>query len=116
MGFKKFDPEDLVISTDSVTATVWSNNVPTLVNFHLSSAQTSSPSGKFYYHVYQTASSDSSAAVQFDIAYCDSKGSGSEYYNDLVVGNSPTIFDFLLKLTSMINFKGLEQANYLIKH
>ena len=27
MGFKKFDPEDLVVSTDSVTATVWSNNV-----------------------------------------------------------------------------------------
>ena len=90
MGFKKFDPEDLVVSTDSVTATVWSNNVPSLGTFHTSSTQTTSNTGQYYYHVYQTASSDASAAVQFDIAYCDSKGSGSQYFNPQVIGNSPT--------------------------
>lgn len=90
MGFKRFDPEDLVISTDSVTATVWSNNVPSLGEFHLSSAQVSSTTGQFYYHVYQTASSAAESSVQFDIAYCDSKGSGSKYYNASVPGQTPT--------------------------
>jgi hypothetical protein len=84
MGFKQFDPEDLVISTDSVTATVWSNNAPSLGTFFTSPTQLSSTSGKFYYQVYQTASSGTSAAVQFDIAYCDLKGSGSANYNPLV--------------------------------
>lgn len=90
MGFKRFDPEDLVVSNDSITATVWSNNVPSLGTFYTSSTQTTSNTGQYYYHVYQTASSDASAAVQFDIAYCDSKGSGSQFFNPQVVGNSPT--------------------------
>ena len=90
MGFKRFDPEDLVVSNDSITATVWSNNVPSLGTFYTSSTQTTSNTGQFYYSVYQTASSDASSAVQFDIAYCDSKGSGSKYYNPQVTGSSPT--------------------------
>jgi len=40
--------------------------------------------------VYQTASTEDTAAVQFDIAYCDSVGSGSEWYNNIVYGNSPS--------------------------
>ena len=88
MGFKRFDPEDLVVSNDSITATVWSNNVPSLGTFHTSSTQTTSNTGQFYYSVYQTASSDASSAVQFDIAYCDSKGSGSKYYNRRACGHS----------------------------
>ena len=94
MGFKQFDPEDLVISTDSVTATVWSNNTPTLTSFITSSTQVASNTGQFYYHVYQTASADPTAAVQFDVAYCDNVGSGSQLYNTLVDGASPTRTNF----------------------
>jgi hypothetical protein len=90
MAFKRLDPQDLVISTDSVTSTVWSNNNPTLTGFFTSSIQIASNVAKFYYSVFQTSSTDASAAVQFDIAYCDQTGGGSELYNQLVPGVSPT--------------------------
>ena len=90
MAFKRLDPQDLVISTDSVTSTVWSNNNPTLTRFFTSSIQVASNVSQFYYSVFQTSSTDASAAVQFDIAYCDQYGSGSVWYNQLVPGVSPT--------------------------
>jgi hypothetical protein len=90
MAFKRLDPQDLVISTDSVTSTVWSNNNPTLTGFFTSSTQVTSNVAQFYYSVYQTSSTDASAAVQFDVAYCDQYGSGSVWYNQLVPGVSPT--------------------------
>lgn len=90
MGFKALDQQDLIISADSVTSTVWSGNAPTLSTFYTSSAQTGGNSGLFYYNIYQTASADSTAAVQFSVAYCDKLGSGSAYYNSLVAGASPS--------------------------
>lgn len=90
MGFKRLDLDDLVISTDSVSATVWSNNAPSLLEYYTSATQVASNQGDFYYNVYQTESSDSTAAIQFSIAYCDVEGSGSEYYNNLVAGASPS--------------------------
>lgn len=90
MGFKKLDPEDLVISTDSISATVWSDNSPSLTSFFTSSIQVASNTGKFYYNVYQAESTGSTAAIQFSVAYCNADGSGSEFYNNLVTGSSPT--------------------------
>jgi hypothetical protein len=90
MGFKRFDPEDLVISNAAVTTAAWSNNAPTLTSYFTSSVQVASSTSEYYYNVYQTASDDTSAAVQFGIAYCDLKGSGSTFYNALVDGASPT--------------------------
>ncbi len=92
MGFKRLDPEDLVLSNEAVTTAAWSNNAPTLTEYFTDPAQTGSASStsQFYYDVYQTASGDTSAAVQFGIAYCDVKGSGSSDYNVLVAGASPT--------------------------
>ena len=92
MGFKRFDPEDLVLSNAAITTAAWSNNAPTLTSYFTDPAQTGSASStsQFYFDVYQTASGDTSAAVQFGIAYCDAKGSGSARYNTLVDGASPT--------------------------
>lgn len=90
MAFKRLDTEDIVISSDSVTAPAWSNNSPTLTTFFTSSVQVASSQGQYYYDIYQTSSDATSAAVQFSIAYCDVEGSGSEYYNALVPGVSPT--------------------------
>ena len=92
MGFKRLDPEDLVLSNEAVTTAAWSNNTPTLTSFFTSSAQAGSGSStsEFYFDIYQTASTDTSAAVQFGIAYCDVDGSGSTFYNILVTGSSPT--------------------------
>ena len=90
MSFKRFDTEDIVVSAESVTAPLWSNNVINLTAFYTSSTQVSSTSGDYYYNVYNTASTDSTAAVQFSIAYADKKGSGSLYYNSSVPGKTPS--------------------------
>jgi len=88
MSFKRLDPEDFLVSIDSVTATAWSTNNPTLTTFFTSSTATTNDS--YYKNVYQTGSTASGSAVQFAIAYGNSKGSGSANFNDLVPGVSPT--------------------------
>jgi hypothetical protein len=88
MGFKRFDPEDFLVSADAVSSTVWSGNSPELTAFYYSTAQFAQ-AGDYYLSVYQTASSNPSAEVQFDIAYGHIKGSGSLYYNASVPGVSP---------------------------
>ena len=90
MAFKSFDPEDFVVSSDSITSTLWSNGSPTLTEFYTSSVQAAGSSGNYYLSVYQTASNLSTAQVQFDIAYADLLGSGSTLYNSLVPENSYT--------------------------
>ena len=69
------DASDKVLSTDSVTAAMWSDNTPTLQVFQTSSAQVTSAVKEYYTSVYQTASTGVTAAIQFDIAYNDIVGS-----------------------------------------
>jgi len=88
MSFKRLDPEDFLVSIDSVTATAWSTNNPTLTTFTTSSITSTNDS--YYKNVYQTASTASGSAVQFAVAYGNKLGSGSANYNDLVPGVSPT--------------------------
>jgi hypothetical protein len=88
MAFKRFDPEDFVVSSDSITSTMWSTGTPTLTTFFTSSNQVAGSSGNYYLSVYQTASNLDTAQVQFDIVYCDALGSGSEWFNSAVPGNS----------------------------
>ena len=90
MAFKRFDPEDFVVSSDSITSTLWSTGAPTLNTFFTNSVQAAGSSGNYYLSVYQTASNISTTAVQFDIAYADSLGSGSTLYNPIVPQNSYT--------------------------
>ena len=90
MSFKRFDPQDIVISAESITAPVWSNSVIELSTFFTSSAQVAGASGQYYYNVYQTASDDTTAAVQFSVAYGDIVGSGSLHFNLAVSGASPS--------------------------
>ena len=88
MSFKRLDPEDFLVSVDSVTATAWSTNSPTLTTFFTSSVTSTNDS--YYKNVYQTASTISGSAVQFAIAYGNQYGSGSAFFNDAVTGSSPT--------------------------
>ena len=90
MAFKRFDPEDFLVSSDSITSTLWSTGAPILNSFYTSSVQAAGSSGNYYLSVYQTASTNSTAQVQFDIAYADILGSGSTWYNPIVPGNSYT--------------------------
>jgi len=88
--FKRLESDDFVVSSDSITATLWSTDSPTLTNFYTSSVQESSSPGNYYLSVYQTASNEAASSVQFNVVYCDPLGSGSALYNSIVPGNSPT--------------------------
>lgn len=90
MSYKRFDAEDIVVSSDSVTAPLWTNNVLTLTEFYTSSIQVSGESGDYFYDVYNTGSSLDNSEVQFAVSYADELGSGSEYYNVAVLGKSPS--------------------------
>jgi len=88
--FITLDPADFVVSSDAITATLWSGGNPTLSTFFTSSTQAAGSSGNFYLNVFQTASTDANAAIQFAIAYGNLVGSGSQNYNLAVDGYSPT--------------------------
>jgi hypothetical protein len=90
MAFKRLDPEDFLVSSDSITAPLWSTGAPALSEFYTSSVQAAGSSGNYYLSVYQTASNFSTAQVQFDVAYADALGSGSTWYNSIVPENSYT--------------------------
>jgi hypothetical protein len=90
MAFKRLDPEDFVVSADSITAPAWTGNVNTLSALYTSSVQEASSNGNYYLNVYQTASTNASAEIQFNIAYGNSSGGGSLLYNTGIANLSPT--------------------------
>lgn len=90
MSYKRLESEDFVISSDSITATLWSGGVIALNNFYTSSVQEAGSSGEFYLNIFQTASTDSTSDIQFAISYGNKNGSGSALYNSLVTSSSPT--------------------------
>lgn len=90
MSFIRLDSTDFVVSSDAISATLWSGGNPTLTTFFTSSTQEAGSSGNYYLNVYQTASTDANAAIQFAIAYGNADGSGSLDYNSAVDGKSPT--------------------------
>ena len=90
MSFNRLVPDDFVVSTDSITATLWSGGIPTLTTFFTSSVQEAGSSGDYYLNIFQTASTTDTAAIQFAVAYGDANGSGSALYNSAVNGLSPT--------------------------
>ena len=94
MSFKRFDPEDIVISAETVTTPVWTGDLVELQTFVTSSAQTNGASADYYYNIYQQDPTTEGARVQFAVTYGDKQGSGSIQYNVNVDGKSPssTIF------------------------
>lgn len=90
MSFKQFDQEDVIVSADAVSSTVWSSNTYTLTSFHSSSTQEASTSGNYFLNVYDKAITDDTAKVQFSIAYGDKNGLGGVKFNTNVSGKSPT--------------------------
>jgi hypothetical protein len=90
MSFKRLETDDFVVSSDSVTTGIWTNNATTLTEFYTSSTQESAASGQYYLNVYQTSSTLTGAEVQFAIAYGNKEGSGSLAFDLSVDGKSPT--------------------------
>ena len=90
MSFKRFEQEDFVISSDTVTSTVWSGFQPSLNTYHTSSVQKEGSSGPYYLNVYQTASTANGSEIQFSIAFADSTGRGSVLFDASVPQKSPS--------------------------
>ena len=95
MSFKRFDPEDLVVSAESITQAAWEGSAPTLTTFFTSSTQVDANTGNYYYNIYAAnPATNASASVQMGIAYANLEGSGSTNFNPLVdgVGASRVIY------------------------
>jgi len=90
MAYKRLDTEDFIVSADSITSPAWTNNIPTLTQMFTSSVQIAGNTGNYYLNIYQTSSTDSSAEIQFNVAYGNKNGSGSLLYNAGIDGLSPT--------------------------
>lgn len=78
--YKQFSPDDVITIKKKVTKGVFSSNAASITAFYTGSqaAETSSVGRALYYlNVYQTESTDTTAAVQFSISYGHQSGSGT---------------------------------------
>lgn len=81
MAFKRLDPEDFIVSADSVSQTVWSGNTPNLTTFFTSSTQETDSSGNYYLSVFNNQIGNNDTEVQFDLAFGQKDGKGASAYN-----------------------------------
>jgi len=85
MSFKRLDPQEFLISTDSLTAPLWSDTSSAFIGTpNTNTAQLSSDSGRYYANAYINGE------VQFSVAYGHKDGSGSQYYYSGAPGLSPS--------------------------
>ena len=86
--FTRFDKDDVIANnTEIVTSTVWSNSITSLTTHFSSSAQTNTQR-QYYVDVANTLPGSSDSAIQYSIAYGDSRGSGS--YSAGQLNDSPS--------------------------
>ena len=88
MSFVRYNPEDSVVSTETVVRPMWSGDNNNLATYYTSSAITSS----FYVNVYAEYPGNlasTSASVQFATQYGNILGSGSAYISPSVTGQLP---------------------------
>jgi hypothetical protein len=88
MSYIPFNAEDFVVSADSITSTLWSNNASTLTSFFTASTSITNNAYLPIYTVNPT--SNTTALPQFSLAYGQVNGSGSAPINPTVTGSSPT--------------------------
>jgi hypothetical protein len=91
MSFKSLDPQDFLVSADTITAPCWTNYSNPITSLYTSSVQVAGTTGNYYLNVYNANPlSDTSAEIQFNIAYGNAYGSGSLLYNPGIDGLSPS--------------------------
>jgi hypothetical protein len=89
--YKKFGAIDKVTNrTEVVTSGIWSGDSGSLTTFFTSSAQKESISGKYYLEVYNQPPSNTSAEVQFSIAYGNINGGGAPTLDQTDSSTLPT--------------------------
>jgi hypothetical protein len=88
MSFVKINAEDFVISADSITSTLWSDNTTTLLNYYTSSTAITNNT---YLPVYSISPvTNPSALPQFTISYGQVNGTGSAPINSSIPSATPT--------------------------
>jgi hypothetical protein len=123
MSFKRLDPEDFLVSADSIVSPAWSNYSSSLTSFPVSNGQIASDSGRYYNNVYNIdpdTPGNSNAEIQFAVAYGHIRGSGSQYYDNNIPGLSPsrTIYGQFINLlfgedeNASLDFGGSGGANF----
>jgi hypothetical protein len=88
MSFVRYNPEDSVVSTETVVRPMWSGDTNVLTTYFTSSVITSS----FYVNAYAEfpgSLTSTSASVQFAVQYGNKYGSGSAYINASVTNQLP---------------------------
>jgi len=92
MSYKALDPQDFLVSADTITAPCWTNYVSPLTAMYTSSVQAAGTSGNYYLNIYNLdpSSNPSTTELQFNIAYGNKYGSGSLLYDAGINGLSPT--------------------------
>jgi hypothetical protein len=121
MAFKRLDPEDFIISIDTISSPLWSGNSNNLTTFHSSSAQKLA-SGDYYLSVLNQPLGTTNSEVQFDIAFANKLGKGSAAYNSSVSlekTRSQTIYGQYRSLvledeSATFNFGGVEQDSFYV--
>ena len=79
-SFKDFEEEDIIESdvAKAITSALWSNNMSTLGTQYISTPQAASTAGNYQYEVYaEDPAVNTSASVQYNIAFGHIHGSGS---------------------------------------
>lgn len=122
MAFKRLDPEDFIVSVDTVTQPIWTGNSVDLTSFYTSSAQRLDKSGEYYLSVFNNEIGEANTEVQFDIAFADKDGKGTSAYNSNVSlenSRSKTIYGQYRSLiledeTATFKFGGVEQNSFYV--
>jgi hypothetical protein len=86
MSFVPINAEDFVISADSITSTLWSNNSTALTTFTAGTPATNNA----YLPIYEVSTISNTDLPQFTISYGQVNGTGSAPINPSVSGLSPT--------------------------
>jgi len=91
MSYKSLDPQDFLVSADTITAPCWTSLTNPITALYTSSVQVAGTSGNYYLNIYNSDPSiDSSADIQFNISYGNTNGSGSLLYDAGINGLSPS--------------------------
>lgn len=119
MSFKRLDPEDFIVSADSIVGPAWSTNSASLNNIFTSTTQLEGVSGDYYVSAYQAnPASSTSAVVQFSVAYGDRDGLGAtRYYSSISASSTQTVYGQFRNLiygdeNAAFDFGGVEQPNF----
>jgi hypothetical protein len=81
MSFSRYNPEDQVVSSETVVRGLWSGNINSISSFFTQSGYT-----EYYLDVFDASTSE----LQFDIQYGNLYGSGSIAINAAVTGSTPS--------------------------